>query len=308
MRPGKATRPRRGPGMPGFVPLLGAQLRELLREETDPEALGLSLECGTCPEGARCPRLSTPEGLLCRLFHAYDGYLSENGLADSAALPTLTRAGPRRPSCRGRGFPGREAFRLRRFPELHPRAGGPGSRTGPDWSFRDGPEARHGTGRLCRRHRPARAHDGPHRSRPGPGPGGRRAVFRLRTGFGERPAGTRHRGPCPGPLERRGRPPGRIPVSRLGRDRRAGFPRRGRAFRFGLFPVPGPLLRTGRPPGGGDLPLGVRPGGARGRGVRVATPRNGRPPGRAVPWGKPSFPCGKPSRNPPREKPPGRPS
>ena len=88
---GEVDPPPPGARMPGFVPLLGAQLRELLREETDPEALGLSLECGTCPEGTACPKLSTPEGLLCRLFHAYDRYLSENGLADSAALPTLTR-------------------------------------------------------------------------------------------------------------------------------------------------------------------------------------------------------------------------
>jgi len=47
-----ADPPLPGARMPGFVPLLGAQLRELLREETDPTALGLSLECGTCPEGA----------------------------------------------------------------------------------------------------------------------------------------------------------------------------------------------------------------------------------------------------------------
>ena len=88
---GTAGPPPPGALMPGFVPLLGAQLRELLREETTPEALGLSLGCGTCPEGEPCRRISTPEGLLCRLFHAYERYLSENGLADSAALPTLAR-------------------------------------------------------------------------------------------------------------------------------------------------------------------------------------------------------------------------
>jgi len=88
---GTADPPPPGARMPGFVPLLGAQLRELLREETSPEALGLSQGCAGCPEGSPCPKLSTPEGLLCRLFHAYDRYLSENGLADSAALPTLTR-------------------------------------------------------------------------------------------------------------------------------------------------------------------------------------------------------------------------
>ncbi len=88
---GESDPPPPGARMPGFVPLLGTQLRELLREETTPEALGLSLECVTCPAGAACPKLSTPEGLLCRLFHAYDRYLSDNSLADSAALPTLTR-------------------------------------------------------------------------------------------------------------------------------------------------------------------------------------------------------------------------
>lgn len=82
--------PPPGARMPGFIPLLGEQLRELLREETAPEALGRSLGCTSCTEGA-CANLSAPEGLLCRLFHAYKGYLSEHGLADSASLPTLTR-------------------------------------------------------------------------------------------------------------------------------------------------------------------------------------------------------------------------
>jgi ATP-dependent helicase/nuclease subunit B len=89
---GEAGAPPPGARMPGFIPLLGAQLRELLREEADPESLGRSLGCESCPGGSPCPRLSSPEGLLCRLFHAYDGYLSQNGLADSASLPTLARA------------------------------------------------------------------------------------------------------------------------------------------------------------------------------------------------------------------------
>jgi RecB family exonuclease len=88
---GESGTPPPGARMPGFVPLLGTQVRELLREEADPESLGLSLGCGTCPESGPCPRLSSPEGLLCRLFHAYERYLDENGLADSAALPTLAR-------------------------------------------------------------------------------------------------------------------------------------------------------------------------------------------------------------------------
>ncbi len=87
---GPSAQPPPGARMPGFVPLLGEQLRELLREETPPEALGQSLGCSTCSEG-RCANLSSPEGLLCRLFRAYKRYLSEHGLADSASLPTLTR-------------------------------------------------------------------------------------------------------------------------------------------------------------------------------------------------------------------------
>ncbi len=86
-----ADPPPPGARMPGFVPLLGEQLRELLREETAPGALALSLGCAGCRETGPCPKLSTPEGLLCRLFHDYDRYLSDNGLADSAALPTLAR-------------------------------------------------------------------------------------------------------------------------------------------------------------------------------------------------------------------------
>jgi len=85
-----STQPPPGARMPGFVPLLGEQLRELLREETPPDALGRSLGCNTCLEGS-CANLSLPEGLLCRLFRAYNRYLSEHGLADSASLPTLTR-------------------------------------------------------------------------------------------------------------------------------------------------------------------------------------------------------------------------
>ncbi|MFA0887800.1 MAG: PD-(D/E)XK nuclease family protein [Synergistales bacterium] len=88
---GETDAPPPGARMPGFIPLLGEQLRELLREEATPETLGLSLGCGTCPEGSPCRKLSTPEGLLCRLFHAYGRYLPENGLADSASLPTLAR-------------------------------------------------------------------------------------------------------------------------------------------------------------------------------------------------------------------------
>ncbi len=88
---GSEDPPPPGARMPGFVPLLGAQVRELLREETTPEALGLSIECRECEKQAACPRISTPEGLLCRLFHAYEAYLEQNGLADSAALPTLAR-------------------------------------------------------------------------------------------------------------------------------------------------------------------------------------------------------------------------
>jgi hypothetical protein len=74
-----APAPPPGAKMPGFVPLLGEQLRELLREETEPERLARSLGCPGCT-GGPCGNLSSPEGLLCRLFSAYERYLSEHGL------------------------------------------------------------------------------------------------------------------------------------------------------------------------------------------------------------------------------------
>ena len=73
----------------GFIPLLGKNVRELLREDVTPEQLGRSLGCAACE--LLCPRGGTPEEVLCRLYHRYIEYLEMQGLADSAQIPALTR-------------------------------------------------------------------------------------------------------------------------------------------------------------------------------------------------------------------------
>ncbi len=76
----------------GFVWTLGENLRELLREELLPEALAESLGCASCSEGEPCPILSTPHGLLCRLYRNYLAYLDSYSLADSAQTASITRS------------------------------------------------------------------------------------------------------------------------------------------------------------------------------------------------------------------------
>lgn len=76
---------------PGFLSLLGDQLRELLREEVTPEDLKATLGCDRCSWPASCDRSSTPTGLLCRFYRDYRQYLEQHGLADSAEIATLTK-------------------------------------------------------------------------------------------------------------------------------------------------------------------------------------------------------------------------
>jgi len=64
---GETDPPPPGARMPGFVPLLGAQLRELLREETTPEALGLRSSAGPAPK-ARPARSFRPRKGSCAAF------------------------------------------------------------------------------------------------------------------------------------------------------------------------------------------------------------------------------------------------
>ncbi|MDO9508035.1 MAG: PD-(D/E)XK nuclease family protein [Thermovirgaceae bacterium] len=75
----------------GFVWTLGENLRELLREEVLPEALASSLGCSSCVECEHCPLVSTPHGLLCRLYRDYIAYLGLHSLADSAQTASITR-------------------------------------------------------------------------------------------------------------------------------------------------------------------------------------------------------------------------
>lgn len=72
-----------GAAQEGFGTLLGNNMRELLNEEISPEHLLATLEP---QEGA-----PAPESILHALYSDYIDYLAENGLADSAQLPTLTR-------------------------------------------------------------------------------------------------------------------------------------------------------------------------------------------------------------------------
>lgn len=76
----------------GFVWTLGENLRELLREELLPEALAESLGCSSCEGGGSCSMLSTPHGLLCRLYRNYLAYLDLHSLADSAQTASITRS------------------------------------------------------------------------------------------------------------------------------------------------------------------------------------------------------------------------
>ncbi len=75
----------------GFIWTLGENLRELLREEVLPDTLGASLGCPSCDPSGKCPRMSTPHGLLCRLYHDYLSYMESHSLADSAQTATITR-------------------------------------------------------------------------------------------------------------------------------------------------------------------------------------------------------------------------
>ncbi|WP_300522130.1 PD-(D/E)XK nuclease family protein [Aminiphilus sp.] len=85
----------------GFVTILGEQIRELLREDVSPRDLALSLGCGDAcgtftsaaeaPSPPPCPKDDPAAALLCRLYHRYLDYLEHQGLADSAAVPSLTR-------------------------------------------------------------------------------------------------------------------------------------------------------------------------------------------------------------------------
>ena len=76
----------------GFVWTLGENLRELLREDLHPETLAASIGCPSCEEGGPCPILSTPHGLLCRLYRNYLAYLDSHSLADSAQTASITRS------------------------------------------------------------------------------------------------------------------------------------------------------------------------------------------------------------------------
>lgn len=86
---------------PGFSTLLGDNLRELMNEEVAPEHIRglLDAENGTGYE---------PEAILCRLYRDYLAYLEKNGIADSAQIPTLTRAVLNLPA--GRSFASGRVF------------------------------------------------------------------------------------------------------------------------------------------------------------------------------------------------------
>ncbi len=75
----------------GFVSILGATLRELLREEVLPEHLSTSLGCDDCNDGRACPVEGSPDRLLCLLYHRYTAYLESRGLFDSAQAATVIR-------------------------------------------------------------------------------------------------------------------------------------------------------------------------------------------------------------------------
>ncbi|MBN1333805.1 MAG: PD-(D/E)XK nuclease family protein [Synergistales bacterium] len=77
----------------GFIPLAGEILKEILREEISPEEISEALGCNECRKGNIFSRMEEPEGLFCRLFHAYVGYLSGDpspSLMDSAQIATVT--------------------------------------------------------------------------------------------------------------------------------------------------------------------------------------------------------------------------
>lgn len=85
----------------GFATVLGDNLRELMNEEVAPEQMRglLNIDGGTGYE---------PEAILCRLYGDYLAYLAENNIADSAQIPTLTRAALALPA--GQGFISERVF------------------------------------------------------------------------------------------------------------------------------------------------------------------------------------------------------
>ncbi len=76
---------------PAFLDLAGTAVRELLREEVPQKELAASLGCSGCGSSP-CPNLSDEGGLLCRIYGDYTALLDEEGLADSAQLPSLGSA------------------------------------------------------------------------------------------------------------------------------------------------------------------------------------------------------------------------
>jgi len=75
----------------GFLDLAGQAVRELLREDVPPDRLAESLGCPGCPSGNGCSRLDDESGILCRIYRDYTSLLEEQGLADSAQIPSLGR-------------------------------------------------------------------------------------------------------------------------------------------------------------------------------------------------------------------------
>lgn len=75
----------------GFLDLAGQAVRELLREDVPPDRLAESLGCAGCPSGNGCSMLDDESGILCRIYRNYTSLLQEQGLADSAQIPSLGR-------------------------------------------------------------------------------------------------------------------------------------------------------------------------------------------------------------------------
>ncbi len=78
-----------GTASPAFIEMAGEALRELLREDIPRQELAASLGCAGCPTEGGCSRLSEESGILCRLYGDYLELLEQEGLADSAQIPSL---------------------------------------------------------------------------------------------------------------------------------------------------------------------------------------------------------------------------
>ncbi len=77
----------RGMRHPGFVRQAGGILREMLREDLSSEHLRTLWGC-SCSPGDLCSR-KDPQGYFCWLLGAYERYLREHSLADSAQVASL---------------------------------------------------------------------------------------------------------------------------------------------------------------------------------------------------------------------------